>query len=237
MTYADYLSTSEMTRWLIDVDIAWNDINSELALSRKDILDRIRDSALIESFFPIFTPRALDLLWDNPAATAIFSIQLYESYKHFHVLRQYLQAVGYRQIADTEIIDIRRRHRELRYDNVARLLTRYMMSEHFAAHYFFKDAKNAPEPALRQILHLIAKDEVRHCQFAFDLLQDHLGERPDQTSVVVDEALHFRHIGELVVDRVPISHKNDFAAIVAINHKIERLTKRTLSSQLSAVLA
>ena len=100
MTYADYLSTSEMTRWLIDVDIGWNDINSELALSRKDILDRVRDSALIESFFPIFTPRALDLLWDNAAATAIFSVQLYESYKHFHVLSQYLEAVGYRPIAD-----------------------------------------------------------------------------------------------------------------------------------------
>jgi|ERR1700730_1699471 hypothetical protein len=237
MTYSDYLSTSEMTRWLIDVDIAWNDINPELALSRKDILDRVRDSALIESFFPIFTPRALDLLWDNAAATAIYSVQLYESYKHFHVLNQYLEAIGYRPISDGEIIEIRRKHRGLCYDNVSRLLTRYMMSEHFAAHYFFKDAKNAPEPVLRQILHLIAKDEVRHCQFAFDLLQDHLVERPDQTKEVVDEALHFRHIGEMVVDRMPISHKNDFAAIVAINHKIERLTKRTLSSRLSEVLA
>jgi hypothetical protein len=176
-------------------------------------------------------------LWDNAAATAIYSVQLYESYKHFHVLNQYLEAIGYRPISDGEIIEIRRKHRGLCYDNVSRLLTRYMMSEHFAAHYFFKDAKNAPEPVLRQILHLIAKDEVRHCQFAFDLLQDHLVERPDQTKEVVDEALHFRHIGEMVVDRMPISHKNDFAAIVAINHKIERLTKRTLSSRLSEVLA
>jgi hypothetical protein len=89
MTYGDYLTTSEMTRWILDTDIPWNDIDPALALSQPDVLDRVRASALIESFFPIFTPRALDLLWDNITATAIYSIQLYESYKHFHVFAQY----------------------------------------------------------------------------------------------------------------------------------------------------
>ena len=103
MTYGDYLTTSEMTRWILDTDILWDDIDPALALSQPDLLDRVRASALIESFFPIFTPRALDLLWDNVTATAIFSIQLYESYKHFHVFAQYLEAVGYRPIADEEV--------------------------------------------------------------------------------------------------------------------------------------
>jgi hypothetical protein len=53
---------------------------------------------------------------------------------------------------------------------------------------------------------------------------------------VLDEALHFRHIGELVIDEMPIAQKNDFAAIVAINRKIQRLTGQTLSSQLAEVL-
>jgi hypothetical protein len=105
-----------------------------------------------------------------------------------------------------------------------------MMSEHFAAHHFFKDARRAPEPVLRQILHLVAKDEVRHCQFAFDLLKSHLEEHPHQVPDVLDEALHFRHIGELVIDEMPIAQKNDFAAIVAINRKIQRLTGKTLFS-------
>src|SRR6266446_8614996 len=110
MTYGDYLTTSEMTRWILDTDIAWDSIDAALALSQPELLDRVRDSALIESFFPIFTPRALDLLWDNIAATAIYSVQLYESYKHFHVFSQYLDAVGYRPIRDAELIELRRRN-------------------------------------------------------------------------------------------------------------------------------
>ena len=78
MTYGDYLTTSEMNRWILDTDIPWDEIDPELARSQPELLDRVRASALIESFFPIFTPRALDLLWDNVAATAIYSVQLYE---------------------------------------------------------------------------------------------------------------------------------------------------------------
>lgn len=179
MTYGDYLTTSEMTRWILDTDIPWDRIDPALALAQPDVLDRVRASALIESFFPIFTPRALDLLWDNVAATAIYSIQLYESYKHFHVFAQYLAAVGYQPIADEEVVAVRRRNLGLRYNNPAPLLTRYMMSEHFAAHSFFKDSRRAAEPVLRHILQLVAKDEVRHCQFGYELLDDHLRRHPE----------------------------------------------------------
>ena len=81
MIYADYLSHAESHRWILDTDIDWDAIDPALARSQPDLLDRLRDSALIESYFPIFTPRALDLLWDDVNATAVFSIQLYESYK------------------------------------------------------------------------------------------------------------------------------------------------------------
>lgn len=237
MTYGDYLTTSEMTRWILDTDIAWDAIDPALALSQPDLLDRVRDSALIESFFPIFTPRALDLLWDNVAATAIYSIQLYESYKHFHVFAQYLDAVGYRPIGDAELVALRRRNLGLKYDQPARLLTRYMMSEHFAAHNFFKDSRRAAEPVLRHILQLVAKDEVRHCQFGFELLADHLQRHPKHASEVLDEAAHFKHIGELVLPTVPVAEKNDFSAILAVNRKIERLTGRRISAGLQEVLA
>jgi hypothetical protein len=237
MTYGDYLTTSEMTRWILDTDIPWDDIDPALARSQPDVLDRVRASALIESFFPIFTPRALDLLWDNITATAIYSIQLYESYKHFHVFAQYLETVGYRPIGNEELVELRRRNLGLRYDNPARLLTRYMMSEHFAAHSFFKDSRRAAEPVLRHILQLVAKDEVRHCQFGYELLDEHLRGHPEDIDNVCDEALHFRHIGEMVVPEVPVAEKNDFAAILAINRKIERLTGRRISSRIEEVLA
>lgn len=237
MNYGDYLTTSEMTRWMLDTDIDWDAIDPALARTQPELLDRVRDSALIESFFPIFTPRALELLWDNVTATAIFSVQLYESYRHFHVFAQYLETVGYRTIADDEIVAVRRHHADLRFDHPARLLTRYMMSEHFAAHHFFKDSRRAAEPVLRHILQLVAKDEVRHCQFGSDLLAGHLRRHPEHTDAVLDEAAHFKHLGELVVPEMPVAEKNDFSAILGINRKIERLTGRKLSAQLAEVLA
>ena len=48
ITYADYLSTSETQRWLLETDIPWDDIQPELALSKPELrttarfrLDRI----------------------------------------------------------------------------------------------------------------------------------------------------------------------------------------------------
>lgn len=237
MNYGDYLTTSEMNRWILDTDIPWDEIDPFLANTQPEILERVRASALIESFFPIFTPRALDLLWDNVTATAIYSVQLYESYKHYHVFAQYLDAVGYRPIEEEELVALRRRNLGFRYDNPARLLTRYMMSEHFAAHAFFKDSRRSAEPVLRHILQLVAKDEVRHCQFGYELLDAHLRKHPEDIDAVCDEALHFKHIGEMVVPEVPVAEKNDFAAILAINRKVERLTGRRISARLEEVLA
>jgi hypothetical protein len=111
------------------------------------------------------------------------------------------------------------------------------MSEHFAAHHFYKDSRRCAEPVLRHILQLVAKDEVRHCQFACELLGDHLHRHPEHIDDVLDEAAHFKHLGELVVPHMPVAEKNDFSAILAINRKIERLTGRGISAQLTEVLA
>jgi hypothetical protein len=224
MIYADYLSTAEIQRWNIDTDINWDDIDPQLAREQPALLDRIRDSALIESFFPIFTSRAMEVLWDDVAATAVFSIQLYESYKHFHVLNQYLHRVGYAPIEDDELRAIRRRNHGLRYEDGTRLLTRYMMSEHFAAFHFMKDAKAAREPVLRHILRLIGRDELRHTQFAYDLLALRIQRDATESAKVHQAACGFRHIGLEVVADVPIAEKNEFAAIMTMSQKIKRLT-------------
>jgi hypothetical protein len=229
MIYAEYLSTAENHRWILDTDIAWDDVDPELARSQPQLLDRLRDSALIESFFPLFTLRAIDVLWDDVAATAVFSIQLFESYKHYHVFNQYLERVNYRPISDAEVVDIRRRNQGLRYHDGTQLLTRYMMSEHLAAHYFFKDARQSLEPVLANILQLVGRDEVRHAQFAFDLLDQRLHARPEEIAKVLQAAREFRHIGLEVVPTVPVAEKNDFAAIVTLNQKIVRLTGQGLA--------
>jgi hypothetical protein len=224
MIYADYLSTAEMHRWIVDTDIAWDAIDADVALAQPGLLQRVRDSALIESFFPIFTCRAMECLWDDPSATAVFSIQLYESYKHFHVFNQYLQRVGANPIDDDELVAIRRRNEALRFDDGTRLLTRYMMSEHLAAFHFMKDAGVAREPVLRHILKLVGRDELRHTQFAYDLLALRIQRDPAEGHKVIEEARTFRHIGVEVVPAVPIAEKNAFAALVTLGQKIRRLT-------------
>ena len=224
MLYADYLSTSEMQRWVLDTDIAWDDIDPAVALGQPALLKRVRDAALIESFFPIFTCRAMDLLWNDISATAVFSVQLYESYKHFHVFNQYLERVGYDPIGDEELTAIRRRNLGLRYDDGTRLLTRYMMSEHFAAFHFMADARQSREPVLRHILKLVARDELRHAQFAYELIAMRIQGNLSEASKVHEAARDFRHIGLEVVSEMPIAEKNEFAAIVTVSQKIKRLT-------------
>ena len=228
MIYADYLSTAEMQRWSLDFDIPWGDVDRDAALTQPALLQRLRDSALIESFFPSFTSRAMEVLWDDVAATAVFSIQLYESYKHFHVFNQYLQRVGFAPITDEEIAATRAANRCLHYDDGTTLLTRYMMSEHFAAFHFMKDAKQAREPVLRTILHFVGRDELRHTQFAYDLLALRIQRRPDDAVKVLEAARTFRHIGLEVVAQVPVAEPNEFAAIVTLSRKIERLTGKPL---------
>jgi hypothetical protein len=230
MIYSEYLSTAELQRWVLDTDIAWDEIDPAVALAQPELLDRVRDSALIESFFVLFTPRALEVLWDDVEATAVFSVQLYESYRHFHALNQYLLRVGYRPIDEEEIVELRRARRDLAYDDPVRLLTRYMMSEHLAAFHFHKDSRQAREPVLARLLQLVARDEVRHAQFAFDLLQRRLRAAPAAAEKVLDEARNFRHLGLDVLPEVPVAEKHDFAAMVTLNHKLERLTGRGLHS-------
>jgi hypothetical protein len=99
-----------------------------------------------------------------------------------------------------------------------------MMSEHFAAFHFMKDAKLAREPVLRRILTLVGRDELRHTQFAYDLLALRLQRDPSESTKVHEAARSFRHIGLDVVSDIPIAEQNAFAAIVTVSQKIRRLT-------------
>ena len=98
------------------------------------------------------------------------------------------------------------------------------MSEHFAAFHFMKDARLAREPVLRHILKLVGRDELRHTQFAYDLLALRIQRDAGESRKVHEAARSFRHIGLEVVSNIPIAEKNEFAAIVTMSQKIKRLT-------------
>ena len=221
--YDEYLTHAEMQRWILEADIAWGRIDAALALSQPELLDQVRDAAVIESYFPIYTTRLVRALWDDLDATAVFSIQLYESYKHFYVLNRYLAIVGHRPIEDDELREVRRRNLDTAVGDPDAELARYMVSEHFAAYFFLRLSRQAPEPVLKEIAGFIAKDEFRHTQFAFDLLDARLKADPSRAASVLRAAADFRHVGADVVPAVPISEKNDLPAILTLNRRIRRL--------------
>ena len=228
--YDDYLTQAEVQRWILDADVLWGAIDCSLARTQSHLLDEIRDSALIESYFPIYTSRLVRALWDQIDATSVFSIQLYESYKHFYVLNRYLEVVGYRPISEREIVEARQRTLHCTVDDPIRELARYMISEHFAAYFFLRLSRQAAEPVLKQITGFIARDEFRHTQFAYDLLDTRLKADPSCRERVLRAGLEFRHVGADVVAAVPISQKNDFDAILALNRQMQRLCGTSLSS-------
>lgn len=229
MIYDEYLVHAESQRWILEVDVAWNEIDRDLALSQPDLLDQVRDSALIESYFPIYTSRLMRAMWDQVDVTAVFSIQLYESYKHFYVLNRYLELVGHRPIEEADVIAAREKNLDTPVGDPLAELARYMMSEHFAAYFFLRLSRKAPEPVLQRIADFISKDEFRHTQFAFDLLQPRLRDDPSARERVLATAADFHHLGSEVVEAVPIAEKNDFQAILTLDKKIHRLCGQRLS--------
>jgi hypothetical protein len=236
MLYDEYLTQAELQRWILDADVAWNDIDPVQARSQPALLDQVRDAALIESYFPIYTTRLVRALWDQIDATSVFSIQLYESYKHFYVLNRYLELVEYRPISSDEVIEIRRRNLDTALGDPMAELARYMISEHFAAHFFMRLARQAHEPVLQRLAGFIAKDEFRHTQFAFDLLDARVKTQPECRERILAAGLDFRHVGSDVVPEVPIAEKNDLGAILSLNKKIRRLCGVSLADSAKAKL-
>jgi hypothetical protein len=223
MIYDEYLTTAELQRWILEIDVAWNQIDRDRALSQSALLDQMHDSALIESYFPIYTSGLMRCMWDQLDVTSVFSVQLYESYKHFYVLNRYLNLVDYRPVSDEELVAVRQRNLgNVIADPLAELI-RYMISEHFAAYFFLRASRQAKEPVLAQICAFIAKDEFRHTQFAFDLLEPRVRIDSGARDRCLHAGLNFRHIGTDVVASTPISEKNDLQAILTLDQKIHRL--------------
>ena len=226
--YDEYLTTAETQRWILDAEVGWDGLDPALARSQPDLLDQIRDAALIESYFPIYTTAIMRAFWDQIDVTAVFSIQLYESYKHFHALSRYLELADYRPVQDAELVELRRRNAGFAVTDPVPELTRYMIGEHFAAYFFLRISRQAREPVLAQLTGFISRDEFRHAQLAMDLLQPRVRDEAARRRAL-DAGLHFRHFGYDAIGSVPISEKNDLAAILTLNRRMKRLCGTSLA--------
>jgi hypothetical protein len=212
--------------WSVERDIKWGEIDRTRALARPDLLASLRDAALIESYHPLNQARLLRATLDDIDAGVVFSLELYEGFKHFHSLRRYLEAVGYEPaITDEELVAIRASQTELdvKPDNLIAKLVEFMLSEHLAHYFFRRLGEQAEDPVLADLLSRIADDVVRHAQSASDLIAKRIAADPGVIQQVLDAALDFHHFGEEAIGKVPVAQPGDAIAIQTFAKRIERL--------------
>ena len=105
--YARHARAADRAAWSVERDVRWAEIDRAQALAQPDILAKLRSAALIESFHPVNLSRLIRFAWDDIDAGVVFSLEMYEGFKHFHALRMYLDAVGYEpRITDEELCRI-----------------------------------------------------------------------------------------------------------------------------------
>ena len=223
--YERSASAADRGAWSADRDIKWSSIDHDRAYARPEILSALRDAALIESYHPVNLARLLKATWDDVDAGVVFSLELYEGFKHFNVLRRYLEAIGYEPaITDDELVDIRRAQAETEVDgDLIERLVEFMLSEHLAHYFFRRLGEQAVEPVLADLLARISDDEVRHAQSASDLIAKRIAANPELIPRVLDAALDFHHFGEQAIGTVPVAQPGDPIAIQTFARRIERL--------------
>jgi hypothetical protein len=237
--YERHAAAADTGHWSVQHDVRWSEIDPDLAYATPDILDHLRQAALIESYHPVNLARLMSRAWDDVDACVAFSLEAYEGFKHFHALRTYLDTIGYQPaITDLEIVDIRASTAAMpaQGDGLLEDLVEFMLSEHLAYYFFRRLAERAIEPVLGELLRLIAADEVRHAQSASDLIAKRLEREPGLASRVLAASVDFRHFGEQAIGEVPVAMPGDPIAIRTFARRIERLCGVRFVDHLKATL-
>ena len=237
--YVRHARASDRGHWSVERDVRWGDISPSLALADPELLAQLRDAALIEAYHPVHLQRLLAETWDDVDAGVVFSLELYEGFKHFHSLRTYLGAVGYQPaLTDDDIVAMRRAARIADsgpYDLVERLVE-FMLSEHLASYFFRRLGERTREPVLAELLTFIAADEVRHAQSAADLIEKRITADPSVRPRVLEAATSFHHFGERAIGNVPVAIPGDPLAIRSFARRVERLCGVRLVDHLKEAL-
>ena len=224
--YARSAVAADRGAWSVERDIKWSEIDRQRAYAKPDLLAALRDAALIESYHPLNLSRLLRATLDDIDAGVVFSLELFEGFKHFHSLRRYLEAIGYEPaITDAELVAIRQRQVEIDVpaEDLIPRLVEFMLSEHLAHYFFRRLGERAEDHVLADLLSRIADDEVRHAQSASDLIAKRIAANPSVIPQVLDAALDFHHFGEEAIGAVPVAQPGDPIAIQTFAKRIERL--------------
>ena len=154
--YGRCAAAADRGAWSVERDIGWAEIDRERAFARPDILASLRDAVLIESYHPLNLARLLRATLDDIDAGVVFSLELYEGFKHFHSLRRYLDTIAYEPaITDEELVTIRQAQTEIDLlpGELVPQLVEFMLSEHLATTSFADWANRLKIPCWRICCH------------------------------------------------------------------------------------
>jgi hypothetical protein len=215
-SYEDFARASE-ARWNVERDVDWSAIDVELARRRPDHLDLLRRATLIESYHPMSTRAVIGLFIEDIDATSVLTIELFEGFRHFWVLRRYLERCGI-AIADEELVRLRTESPEktdYRPEQRYEVLLNFAWSEHFAGYFFRRIAAETAEPVLGELMRHCMNDEFRHCNGALRVLGKHAQRDPAVKRELLQAMHRFRHYGN-DIGPVPIAMENDLEATTTI---------------------
>ena len=219
----------EVESRIFDKKFEWNNIDKNIALGNERVLDLVREACLIEAYFGVYVANMINLLKDDLEATSMFTIEGFEAYSHYYTLRRYLDIINYKPIKDEEIIALREKDKDVKYNDEIKELVNFMATEHFAAN-FFKDLSDlAPEPVLKKILSSLSREEVTHSRFAFDLLHKRISKNPEIKERVLVYAKKFQHVGAYVLPTVSHVKEDNLKIIQGFNNILKDLVGESLS--------
>jgi hypothetical protein len=214
---------------IFDKRFEWENIDKVLALENKKVLDLVREACLIEAYFGLYVANMISLLKDDLDATSMFTIEGFEAYSHYYILRRYLDTINYKPIKDEEILALREKDKDIVYNDEIKELVNFMATEHFATN-FFKDLSDlAPEPVLKKILATLSRDEVMHARFAFDLLRKRLIKNPEIKDKILRDSKKFQHIGAYVLPTVSNAKEDNLKIMQGFNNMLKDLVGESIS--------
>src|SRR3989344_7756643 len=106
----------EVESRIFDKKFEWNNIDKNIALGNERVLDLVREACLIEAYFGVYVANMINLLKDDLEATSMFTIEGFEAYSHYYTLRRYLDIINYKPIKDEEIIALREKDKDVKYN-------------------------------------------------------------------------------------------------------------------------
>lgn len=215
-----------VTERIFESRVDWDAIDVSRAQEERELLGLLREACLVESYFPHHMAELTRLLFDDLEATAIFTIEAFEAYGHFYLLRRYLEHVDGEPPTDDEIVALRCAREGSPPTDAVSELVNFMGTEMFAADFFEAIAERTDEPVLRRMLTRFAREEHVHSDFAGELLRRMVADDPTVASRVEEAALDFTHVGRYVLPELSRVRDDNVALIQRFNRGIAEVTGR-----------